>query len=99
MNISDKRAIRITELTEQLEEAKGIISRFVWPPDDTVDGCQRFQQRAARFAGCTVPQFKAAESESDSPNPRIGETANGSVRSRSNLERMDGAPNQEEGQC
>ena len=68
MNIADKRAIRITELTEQLEEAKAIISRYVWPPDDTVEGRQRFDQRAAKFAGCMVPQFKASEAESDSPN-------------------------------
>jgi len=58
MNIADKRAIKITELTEQLDEDKSIIAHFVWPPDDTVEGRQQFEQWAARFAGCSVPQFR-----------------------------------------
>ena len=57
MNKADKRAIRITELTEQLDEAKSIIERFVWPPDCTEEEWQQFKQQAARLAGCTVPQY------------------------------------------
>lgn len=71
MNIAEKRAIRITELIEQLDEAKGIIARFVWPPDDTTEGRQRFVQNAARFAGCAVPEFvKSASRETDSAGAR-----------------------------
>lgn len=63
MNIADKRAIRITQLTEQLEEAKAIIQQYVWPPDVSVEARQKSEQRAARFAGCTVPAFKPTQPE------------------------------------
>jgi len=67
MNIADKRAIKITELSEELEEAKNIIAGFVWPPDDTEEGRQRHLQKVARFAGCTVPQFDQAKPEQAKP--------------------------------
>ena len=57
MNLIDKRAIKIVQLQEELEEAKRIITEFVWPGDGTKESNQRFQQKAARFAGCTVPIF------------------------------------------
>jgi len=57
MNLLDKRAIKIVQLQEELEEAKRIITEFVWPGDGTKESNQRFQQKAARFAGCTVPIF------------------------------------------
>lgn len=63
MSLLEKRAIRITELTEELEEAKQIIWEFVWAPDYTTEGRQKFIQRAAKFAGCTVPLFKAESVE------------------------------------
>jgi len=67
MNIADQRAIKITELTEQLNEAKSIIARFVWPQDDTTEGQQCFEQKAARFAGVLVPQGTATNAE-ENPN-------------------------------
>lgn len=57
MNLIDKRAIKIVQLQEELEEAKKIITEFVWPGDSTKESSQRFKQKAARFAGCTVPIF------------------------------------------
>jgi len=57
MNLIDKRAIKIVQLQEELEEAKKIITDFVWPSDGTKESRQRFEQKAARFAGCTVPIF------------------------------------------
>jgi hypothetical protein len=57
MNLINKRAIKIVQLQEELEEAKQIITEFVWPGDGTKESHQRFQQKAARFAGCTVPIF------------------------------------------
>ena len=67
MNKADKRAIKITELNEELERAKAIIAEFVWPPDDTTKGRQDFLQKAAMFAGCSIPHFVAG-GESDTPN-------------------------------
>jgi hypothetical protein len=56
---ADKRAVRIVELEEELDEAKRIISTLIEPPDpedrpthETV----KFRQYAARFAGCKIPQ-------------------------------------------
>jgi hypothetical protein len=60
----EKRAIKITELSEELEEAKNIIREFVWPSDCNIEQYQKFQQRAARFAGTTVPIFKNGKQES-----------------------------------
>lgn len=57
MNLIDKRAIKIVQLQEELEEAKKIITEFVWPGDGGKESRQRFEQKAARFAGCTVPIF------------------------------------------
>jgi len=51
----EKRAIKITELTEELEEAKRIIRNFVWPEDCEEAGRRRFIAKAARFAGTTEP--------------------------------------------
>ena len=51
----EKRAIKITELTEELEEAKRIIRDFVWPGDCDEAGRRRFITKAARFAGATEP--------------------------------------------
>lgn len=66
MTLLEKRAIKITELQEQLEEAKNIIARFVWPSDCTTESNQKFKQHAARFAGCEIPQYKQSdEAESD----------------------------------
>ena len=59
----EKRAIQITELNEELAEAKKIIERLIWQCDDTVEGHQRFNQRAARFAGCQVPKYDDTQSE------------------------------------
>lgn len=57
MNLSDKRAIKIVQLQEELEEARKIITDFVWPGDSTKESRQHFEQKAARFAGCTIPTF------------------------------------------
>jgi len=70
MNKADKRAIKITELNEELERAKGIIAEFVWPPDATPEQRQDFVQKAAMFAGCTIPHF-AADGESETPNSAL----------------------------
>jgi hypothetical protein len=51
----EKRAIKITELTEELDEAKHIIQNFVWPEDCDEAGRRRFIAKAARFAGTTEP--------------------------------------------
>ena len=59
--IADKRAIKITELSEELEEAKKIIAGLVWPSEDTKEGRQRHLQRVARFAGCAIPKFDQGE--------------------------------------
>jgi len=67
MNKADRRAIKITELNEELTRAKEIIEKFVWPPDDTAEGRQDFLQKAAMFAGCTIPHFVGG-GESDTPN-------------------------------
>ena len=65
MNLSDKRAIKIVQLQEELEEAKRIITEFVWPGDGIKESRQRFEQKAARFAGCTAPIF---DGQSERPN-------------------------------
>lgn len=57
LNLIDKRAIKIVHLQEELEEAKKIITEFVWPGDSTKESRQRFERKAARFAGCTEPTF------------------------------------------
>ena len=67
MNIADKRAIKITELNEELEQAKGMIAEFVWPPDATPEQRQAFVQKAAMYAGCGVPHF-APDGENETPN-------------------------------
>lgn len=55
MDVKDKRAIRIVELAEQLEEAKKIISRLLWPCDTTLEEQKCFERRAADFVGnCNV---------------------------------------------
>ncbi len=64
MTLADKRALRIVNLQEEIEEAKKIIKEFVWPGDATEEQRRAYKQRAARFAGITVPQYddnKAAE--------------------------------------
>ena len=71
MNKADKRAIKITELNEELERAKAIIAEFVWPPDATTEQRQDFLQKAAMFAGCSIPHF-SADGESDTPNSLMG---------------------------
>lgn len=72
MNISERRAIRITELTEQLEVAKKIIEEFVWPSDCDVASRQKAMKDAARFAGCPVPQYEdsAGGTVQERPNVR-----------------------------
>ncbi len=64
MTKAETRAVKIVELQESLDEAKKIISEFVWPPDSTAEQLQEFTKRAARFAGVTVPRYNA-ESERD----------------------------------
>lgn len=66
MNKLDKRAIKITELGEQLEEAKRIIHDFVWPPDSTREDVQRHMRIAAQFCGCKVPDFTQTSEERSS---------------------------------
>ena len=56
----------ITELQEELEEAKKIIRNFIWPSDCTVREQQQFEKRAARFAGCTEPIFCSSEEQKGS---------------------------------
>lgn len=63
LSLADRRALQIVQLQEELATARNIITGFVWPSDTDKEGSQRFQRRAARFAGCTVPEFKASESE------------------------------------
>ena len=76
MNLIDKRAIKIVQLQEELEEAKRIITEFVWPGDGTKESHQRFQQKAARFAGCTVPIFDGQPERPNSlPNEKLSHTA------------------------
>ncbi|MFW5803745.1 MAG: hypothetical protein ACOCWG_00775 [bacterium] len=65
MQLSDKRAIKIVELQEQLDEAKKIIEEFVWPSDATSGQRRRFSHRAALFAGCQIPQYKASEDQNE----------------------------------
>lgn len=57
MTLLEKRALKIVQLQEELEEAKRIISQFVWPPDGDTKSNQKFQINAAKFAGCTIPVF------------------------------------------
>jgi len=57
LSLIDRRAIKITQLSEDLEEAKGIIAEFVWPPDSTEEQRRKMTIRAARFAGCEIPIF------------------------------------------
>jgi hypothetical protein len=57
MNKAEKRAIKIIELQEELEQAKAIIEGFVWPPDATREQRESAIKHAARFAGCVVPLF------------------------------------------
>jgi len=56
-SLVDKRARKICELMEELDEAKEIIEKFVWPPDATPEQRRKFEQRAAYFAGCAVPSL------------------------------------------
>lgn len=58
MTKTEARAVRIVELQEELTEAKRIIGEFVWQDDSTPEQRQAFVQRAARFAGVTVPAYK-----------------------------------------
>jgi len=60
MTKTDKRAVKIVELLEELEEAKKIISNLVWPPDATTEQHQAFIVRAAHFAGCSIPQYNSS---------------------------------------
>lgn len=55
----EKRAIKIVELQEELEEAKRIITEFIWPGDCTKETHQKFLKKAARFVGSTIsfPDF------------------------------------------
>jgi hypothetical protein len=53
----------ITELQEELQEAKKIIRNFIWPSDCTGQEWQQFEKKAARFAGCTEPIFCASPKE------------------------------------
>lgn len=57
MSLADRRAIKITQLTEKIEEANSIIREFVWPSDCDEKGRNTFMIRAAKFAGCQVPVF------------------------------------------
>jgi hypothetical protein len=61
MNLIDKRAIKIVELQEKLEEANKIIQNFVWPSDYTKEEHQRFLKQAAKFIGGPVPIFSSLE--------------------------------------
>ena len=54
----DKRAIKIVELQEELEQAKNIIGKFVWPPDATLKQRQIFKVNAAHFAEVSIPRYK-----------------------------------------
>jgi len=65
-----KRAIKIVELQEELEEAKNIIGEFVWPSDATEEQHHAFRVRAAHFAGVSIPQHNKMKN-SDFPE-RIG---------------------------
>ena len=57
MTNADRRAIKITKLTEELDMAKHIIGEFVWPPDATPEQRRCFIQTSARFSGCVIPQY------------------------------------------
>lgn len=61
MNLIDKRAIKITELSEELEEAKKIISSFIWPSDMDDASRKKHIVKCAKFAGCTIPVFSDSE--------------------------------------
>ena len=63
LNRQDRRAIKIVELMEELDVAKKIIADFVWPPDATEDQRTRSLQKAANFAGCTVPVREATKED------------------------------------
>ena len=73
MSLSDQRAIKITELNEQLDEAREIIDKFVWPPDRDKRSQELFLIKAARFSGCTVPTFKN-EGNSDDKSEKTQES-------------------------
>lgn len=50
----EKRAIKIVELQEELEEAKHIIHEFIYPSDSTEQSRQAFLKKAARFIGTEI---------------------------------------------
>ena len=52
-----KRAIKIVELSEELDQAKKIITEFVWPSDMDEKQRQRYLIKCAKFAGCSIPKF------------------------------------------
>lgn len=54
MNKSDKRAIRIVELEEELTEAKKIIHEFLFPGDIRNDQRIIFKKKAAKFIGAKI---------------------------------------------
>jgi hypothetical protein len=57
----EKRAIKIVELQEELEEAKGIITKLLWPEDGTKEAKQKFEQKAARFVGSLISRPNLSE--------------------------------------
>ena len=64
MTLLEKRAIKITELYEELSEARKIISEFVWPGDGSLESHQKFLKKAAKFANCQIPSFGTSEGSS-----------------------------------
>lgn len=51
---AEKRAIKIVELQEELEEAREIIHEFVFPSDSTEQTHQAFLKKAAKFIGTQI---------------------------------------------
>ena len=57
ISLIDQRAIKITELNEELEKGREIIKKFVWPPDYDKRMHEAFIIKSAHFAGCQIPVF------------------------------------------
>ena len=70
ITLLEKRAIKIVELQEQLEEAKTIIKRFIYPVDCCAQEDRWFKQQAAKFAGCESPNY-AESNEREQKNEEL----------------------------
>ncbi len=55
-------------VSEERDEAKRIISRFVWPSDDTEEERREFHVLAAQFADCSIPQYSNDPEQTDDVN-------------------------------